>query len=44
MKVTKAMKSVRKTWGEISPITKVIPSKKNRYSRKMKHRRDFEAN
>jgi hypothetical protein len=35
MKVTKAYKSVRKTWGELNPMTRVVNSKKN-YSRKEK--------
>ena len=28
MKVTKAYKSVRKTWGELNPTTRVVDSKK----------------
>ena len=35
MKVTKAYKSVRKTWGELNPVTRVVNSKKG-YSRKEK--------
>lgn len=28
MKINRAYKSIRKTWGEVSPVTKIIGSKK----------------
>ena len=40
MKVTKAYKSVRKTWGEMSPVTRVVNSKKG-YRRQDKFKNDY---
>lgn len=40
MKVNKSYKSVRKTWGELNPITRIIESEKgyNRRKEKAKER------
>ena len=35
-----AMKSVRKDWGELNPVTRVKQSKKG-YKRKPKHRKEY---
>jgi hypothetical protein len=43
MKMTnqyEAFKAIRKTWGEMSPVTRVVKSKKP-YSRKDKFKKDF---
>jgi hypothetical protein len=41
MKVTKAYKSVRRSWGQINPITRVVQSKKE-YKRKSKFKNNSE--
>lgn len=28
----------RGTWGAVNPVTRVVPDKKNKYSRKTKHK------
>lgn len=33
--------SIRKDWGKVNPCTKVIPDKKNTYSRKEKHKNSW---
>ena len=42
MKINKheVYKSVRKTWGELSPVTRRLESRK-RYNRNEKHRKQF---
>lgn len=32
------LNSIRRDWGEINPVTKIIPDKKKQYKRKPKHR------
>ena len=32
--------SIRRDWGEINPVTKVIPNKK-KYNRKHKHKKNY---
>jgi len=41
MKVTKAYKSVRRTWGELNPVTRVVSSKK-KYDRNKEKRNTYE--
>ena len=31
------LNSIRRDWGEVNPVTKVIPDKKKQYKRKSKH-------
>lgn len=39
----KLMKSIRGTWGNIKPITKIMKDK-TKYSRKIKHKGDIYTN
>jgi len=34
-------KKVRKSWGDVNPVTKIVPDKK-KYTRKKKHKRRYE--
>lgn len=35
--------SIRRDWGEVNPVTKIIPNKK-RVKRRPKHKKDFYEN
>ena len=36
-------RKIRKDWGEIKPVTQIIPNKK-KYSRKQKHKESYTTN
>ena len=41
MKISKAYQSIRKTWGELNPVTRVVKDKK-RYDRNVEKRKNHE--
>lgn len=41
--VVEIYQSIRRDWGEVNPVTKIIPNKK-RVKRRPKHKKDFYEN